>query len=133
MDQIIQTGRTVEEAEELALAALGADRSEVEVETLNRGRQGFLGIGGEMAEVRVTRTTPAASPEPDVEAHADAGPDADYEAEDGPEFEDGDGDEFEDDYEDDEEEAPRRPPVVLADADSPRRRRSRRSSVSWKP
>ena len=72
-----------------------------------------------MAEVRVTRTSPAASPEPDVEAHADAGPDADYEAEDGPEFEDGDGDEFEDDYEDDEGEAPRRPPVVLADADSP--------------
>ena len=55
MDQIVQTGRTVEEAEELALAALGADRSEVEVEILNRGRQGFLGIGGEPAEVRVTR------------------------------------------------------------------------------
>ena len=55
MDQIVQTGRTVEEAEEQALAALGADRSEVEVEILNRGRQGFLGIGGELAEVRVTR------------------------------------------------------------------------------
>jgi spoIIIJ-associated protein len=54
MDQIVQTGRTVEEAEELALAALDADRSEVEVEILNRGRQGFLGIGGELAEVRVT-------------------------------------------------------------------------------
>ena len=55
MDQIIQTGRTVEEAEEQALATLGADRSEVEVEILSRGRQGFLGIGGELAEVRVTR------------------------------------------------------------------------------
>ena len=55
MDQIVQTGRTVEEAEEQALATLGADRSEVEVEILNRGRQGFLGIGGELAEVRVTR------------------------------------------------------------------------------
>ena len=55
MNQIIQTGRTVEEAEEQALAALGADRSEVEVEILSRGRQGFLGIGGELAEVRVTR------------------------------------------------------------------------------
>ncbi len=72
-----------------------------------------------MAEVRVTRNTPVATPERDVEAHADAGPDADYEAEDGAEFEDGDGDEFEDDYEGDEAEAPRRPPVVLADADSP--------------
>ena len=28
MDQIVQTGRTVEEAEEQALAALDADRSE---------------------------------------------------------------------------------------------------------
>ena len=59
MDQIIQTGRTVEEAEEQALAALGADPSEVEVEILSRGRQGFLGIGGEPAEVRVTRRVPA--------------------------------------------------------------------------
>ena len=55
MDEIVQTGRTVEEAEEQALATLGADRSEVEVEILSRGRQGFLGIGGELAEVRVTR------------------------------------------------------------------------------
>ncbi len=55
MDEIVQTGRTVEEAEEQALAALGVDRSEVEVEILSRGRQGFLGIGGELAEVRVTR------------------------------------------------------------------------------
>ena len=72
MDQIVQTGRTVEEAEEQALAALGADRSEVEVEILNRGRQGFLGIGGELAEVRVTRigAAPSAaleSAEPDVD------------------------------------------------------------------
>lgn len=65
MDQIVQTGRTAEEAEEQALAALGADRSEVEVEILNRGRQGFLGIGGELAEVRVTRigAAPPAAPE----------------------------------------------------------------------
>ena len=67
MDQIVQTGRTVEEAEEQALAALGADRSEVEVEILNRGRQGFLGIGGELAEIRVTRigAAPPAAPERD--------------------------------------------------------------------
>lgn len=61
MDQIVQTGRTVAEAEEQALAALGADRSEVAVEILNRGRQGFLGIGGELAEVRVTRLAGAAA------------------------------------------------------------------------
>ena len=76
MDQIVQTGRTVEEAEELALAALGADRSEVEVEILNRGRQGFLGIGGELAEVRVTRLA-GDSPEDDTDS------DYDYDAYDG--------------------------------------------------
>ena len=65
MNQIIQTGRTVEEAEEQALAALGADRSEVEVEILSRGRQGFLGIGGELAEVRVTRIAGADTQEPE--------------------------------------------------------------------
>lgn len=75
MNEIVQTGRTVAEAEELALAALGADRSEVAVEILNRGRQGFLGIGGEPAEVRVTRLAAATpdetDPEPEVET-ADA-------------------------------------------------------------
>ena len=82
MNEIVQTGRTVAEAEELALAALGADRSEVAVEILNRGRQGFLGIGGEPAEVRVTRLAAATpdetSSEPEAEtadaaaAHGDA-------------------------------------------------------------
>lgn len=77
MQEIIQAGRTVEEAEELALAALGADRSEVEVAILNRGRQGFLGIGGEMAEVRVTRrdAAPPSAP-PAAVAVDDAAPDA---------------------------------------------------------
>ena len=84
MDQIIQTGRTVEEAEEQALAALDADRSEVEVEILNRGRQGFLGIGGELAEVRVTRRSgsgaeeeiPAASDDGDHDDHDDSAPES---------------------------------------------------------
>ena len=65
MNEVVQTARTVAEAEEQALAALGADRSEVAVEVLNKGRQGFLGIGGELAEVRVTRLTPIpTAPEP---------------------------------------------------------------------
>ena len=76
MDQIIQTGRTVEEAEEQALAALGADRSEVEVEILSRGRQGFLGIGGELAEVRVTRLSGSG----DVEAETQADTDEEHDA-----------------------------------------------------
>lgn len=56
MESVERTARTVEEAEELALKELGADRSEVEVEILSRGKAGFLGIGAEVARVRVTRT-----------------------------------------------------------------------------
>jgi spoIIIJ-associated protein len=67
METVVRTARTVEEAEELALKELGADRSEVEVEILSRGKAGFLGIGAELAQVRVTRlsagqTANAASP-----------------------------------------------------------------------
>jgi spoIIIJ-associated protein len=49
------SARTVEEAIELALKELDADRDEAEVEVLSRGKSGFLGIGAEMARVRVTR------------------------------------------------------------------------------
>ena len=55
MESVERTARTVEEAEELALKELGADRSEVEVEILSRGKAGFLGIGAEVARIRVTR------------------------------------------------------------------------------
>lgn len=59
MEAVVRTARTVEEAEELALKELGADRSEVEVEILSRGKAGFLGIGAELARVRVTRLSDA--------------------------------------------------------------------------
>ena len=65
MEAVVRTARTVEEAEELALKELGVDRSAVEVEILNRGKAGFLGIGGEAARVRVTLRDPAARP-PDM-------------------------------------------------------------------
>ena len=55
MESVERTARTVEEAEELALKELGVDRNEVEVEILSRGKAGFLGIGAEVARVRVTR------------------------------------------------------------------------------
>jgi spoIIIJ-associated protein len=55
METVVRTGRTAEEAEELALKELGADRNEVEVEVLSRGKSGFLGIGAELARVKVTR------------------------------------------------------------------------------
>ena len=52
------SGKTVEEAIEVALKELDADRAEVEIEILSRGKPGFLGIGAESASVRV-RQLPA--------------------------------------------------------------------------
>jgi spoIIIJ-associated protein len=49
------TAPTVDEAIELGLKELDADRDEAEVEILSRGKTGFLGIGSEAARVRVTR------------------------------------------------------------------------------
>jgi len=53
--QIEMSAQTVEEAIELALKELDADRDEAEVEILSRGKTGFLGIGSESARVRITR------------------------------------------------------------------------------
>ena len=55
MDSIVMTAKSVDEAVELALKELDADREEVEVEVVSRGKTGFLGLGGEQARVRVTR------------------------------------------------------------------------------
>ncbi|MEC7749357.1 MAG: RNA-binding cell elongation regulator Jag/EloR [Chloroflexota bacterium] len=49
------TAPTVDEAIELGLKELDADRDEAEVEILSRGKTGFLGIGSEAARVRVIR------------------------------------------------------------------------------
>jgi len=54
-DNTMITGKTVEEAIEIALRVLDADRSEVEIEVLSRGKSGFLGFGAEMAKVRASR------------------------------------------------------------------------------
>ena len=52
-EPLVMSARTVEEAIELALKELDVDRDEVEVEILSRGKAGFLGIGAELARVRV--------------------------------------------------------------------------------
>ena len=54
-ERVELTAKTVDEAIEIALLELGADRAEVEVDVLSKGRSGILGIGGEPAKVRVTR------------------------------------------------------------------------------
>jgi spoIIIJ-associated protein len=54
MRQIEMSARTVEEAIEVALKELDADRSDVEIDVVSRGKSGLLGIGAEPARVRVT-------------------------------------------------------------------------------
>ena len=53
-EPLVMSARTVEEAIELALKELDVDRDAAEVEVLSRGKAGFLGIGAELAQVRVT-------------------------------------------------------------------------------
>tara|TARA_B000000460_G_scaffold129269_1_gene90972 strand:+ start:487 stop:1176 length:690 start_codon:yes stop_codon:yes gene_type:complete len=53
--EIVMSAPTVEEAIELGLKELDADRDEAEVEILSRGKTGFLGIGSVPARVRVKR------------------------------------------------------------------------------
>lgn len=51
---IEKTGKSIDEAVELALAELGVDRDSVDVEVIDEGSKGFLGIGAKEATVVVT-------------------------------------------------------------------------------
>ena len=55
MKSIEMTAKTVEEAIEIALRELDVDRVEVEIDVISRGKPGILGIGSELASVRVTK------------------------------------------------------------------------------
>ena len=55
MKSIEMTAKTVEEAIEIALKELDVDRVEVEIDVISRGKPGILGIGSELASVRVTK------------------------------------------------------------------------------
>jgi len=48
------TGKNVEEATELALAELGVEVEEVDIEVVRQGKPGLLGFGAEPAQVRVS-------------------------------------------------------------------------------
>ena len=63
MESIDQSGRTVEEAVNTALEALGVSRDQVNVEILAHESRGLLGILGSPARVRVTLKS-AAPPSP---------------------------------------------------------------------
>ncbi|MGM9950791.1 MAG: RNA-binding cell elongation regulator Jag/EloR [Lysinibacillus sp.] len=54
MNQLTQSGATVNEAVSLALQKLGKTRDQVEVEVLQEGKKGFLGFGARDAQVRIT-------------------------------------------------------------------------------
>ena len=54
MKEIETTAKTTDEAVELALRELDADRADVEIDVVSRGKAGLFGIGGEPARVRVT-------------------------------------------------------------------------------
>jgi len=55
MDSIEKSGKTVEEAIEEALAILNCTRDQVEVEIIEQGSKGFLGLGSKLAKVLVTK------------------------------------------------------------------------------
>lgn len=55
------TGRTVEDATERALMQLGASHEDVDVEVLDAGARGMLGLGAREARVRVTLREGAAA------------------------------------------------------------------------
>ncbi len=48
------TGATIDAAVEAALKELGCKREDVEIEVLNKGSKGFLGLGASEAKVKVT-------------------------------------------------------------------------------
>jgi len=53
MDYLEKTARTIDEAIELALAELNITREQAEIEIVDEGSKGFLGIGKKEASVRV--------------------------------------------------------------------------------
>ena len=55
MDKVQISAKTIEEAIELALRELDAEREEVAIEVVNQGRTGLFGIGSEEARVSVVR------------------------------------------------------------------------------
>ena len=67
MSTVIETGKTVEEALEKALIALGRSKDEVDYEVLEQPSRGFFGLfGGHLARLRVTEKQAA----PDASAFA---------------------------------------------------------------
>lgn len=96
------TGKTPEEAIEAALDQLGAGRDEVQIDVVNEGRGGLLGIGSEPATVRVTLLESTEESGDDDETADEEQPDALAEFAAFPDDSDDDDDDYdEDEYEED--------------------------------
>lgn len=75
MSTVIETGKTVEEALEKALVALGRSVDEVDYEVLEQPSRGFFGLfGGRAARLRVTEKQEDVSAAPAAAAPAGAQP-----------------------------------------------------------
>ncbi len=61
------TALSADEAIILGLTRMGVTRDEVDIEILDEGSRGFLGIGAREAVVRLTRRPPEPEPEPEPE------------------------------------------------------------------
>ena len=55
MKFVEKSGKSVEEALRLALIELEATREQVEIEILEEGSKGFLGIGAKETKIKVTK------------------------------------------------------------------------------
>jgi len=64
--KVEKQGKTVQEAVELALAELKVDISEVEIEVIDEGGKGFLGLGNKTAKVVVSLKTTDVLEEQDI-------------------------------------------------------------------
>ena len=65
MNTIQMTGKTVEDAIEIALRELDVDRDEVEIDVISRGKAGVFGLGSEPAKVKVSKVVLSSSKEDD--------------------------------------------------------------------
>ena len=65
MNTIQMTGKTVEDAIEIALRELDVDRGEVEIDVISRGKAGVFGLGSEPAKVKVSKVVLSSSKEVD--------------------------------------------------------------------
>jgi len=65
MNTIQMTGKTVEDAIEIALRELDVDRGEVEIDVISRGKAGVFGLGSEPAKVKVSKVVLSSSKEAD--------------------------------------------------------------------